>query len=458
MEDKNTEQDKAVSTSSGEGKKKTVKRKAPKWLKALEAQSWQAELLISGLVIAGLLQLPDIFIHWCEGYILESNEMGFMFLSFASMFLLAGIDSLILFFGFHFIFRSIWIALLGLNSVYPDGIDVGSTNGGGPKIWKKMKEKYPSLSNYNQELDDNCSLVFSVATVTIIFVTSISVLILLIYQLFQLLIAVFPVMSNYVIHIVIGIYVLFTLSSLVMQYLMKKYPDNKRIEKYSLAYGDAIGKAFSLYVFEQAIGYITSILFSNVKSKYFIVVPLIFGFFIGMAGGRHINSNPVYDNFGADEYFTFNNKPFKTFPFNYENLKQENVRIFTPIIPADIIYEDVLKVFIPTIEREKKHMDLVEWGLLKRIKNIGAARDSLHEINLQRYINFNQIFVNDVVCSNLDVQYYTHPNAQEEGILTYIPATKFKKGKNILEIRKNYFSEDGVQKIVKIPFYFERKN
>ena len=451
MEDKNTELENA------EHNKKN-KKKTPKWLKALEAQSWQAELLISGLVIAGLLQLPEIFIHWCEGYILESSEIGILFLSFASMFFLAGIDSLIVFFGFHFLFRSIWIALLGLNSVYPDGINVESTNGAGPKYWKKAKEEYPNLSNYNQELDESCSLVFSMATVTIIFVTSISALILLIYQFFQLLVGVFPILSKYVLHIGLGIYLLFFLSSIVVQYLIKKYPDNKTIEKFSLGYGSAVGKVFSFYVFEKPIGYIMSIFMSNVTSKYAVIFPLIIGFFLGMTGAGQTSTNPIYKNFEAEKYFTFNNKPFETFPFNYENLRQENVRIFTPIIPSDIIYEDVLRLFIPTIEREKKHMDLEAWGILKRIKNRGAARDSLHQANLKKHIAFNQVFVNDIPYTNLDFQNYRHPNAQEEGILTYIPATKFKKGKNILEIRKNYFSEDGVQKIVKIPFYFEGQN
>ncbi|MFK7808029.1 MAG: hypothetical protein AB8F74_09545, partial [Saprospiraceae bacterium] len=50
------------------------KKKTPKWLKALEAQSWQAELLISGLVVTGLLQAPSYFVDWMEGYIFESTE------------------------------------------------------------------------------------------------------------------------------------------------------------------------------------------------------------------------------------------------------------------------------------------------------------------------------------------------------------------------------------------------
>jgi hypothetical protein len=33
------------------------------WLKELGVQSWQAELVMSGLVVTGLFQLPDLFIR-----------------------------------------------------------------------------------------------------------------------------------------------------------------------------------------------------------------------------------------------------------------------------------------------------------------------------------------------------------------------------------------------------------
>ena len=37
-----------------------IEKKKPKWLRILEQQSWQAELLISGIAIVGALQLPEL--------------------------------------------------------------------------------------------------------------------------------------------------------------------------------------------------------------------------------------------------------------------------------------------------------------------------------------------------------------------------------------------------------------
>ncbi len=435
---------------------KKVKKKTPKWLKNLEAQSWQAELLISGLVIAGLLQLPELFIRWVEGYILESSEMGYMFLNIASIFFLVSIDSLIIFFGFHFLFRAIWVALLGLNSVFPEGINVDSTSGAGPKYWKKAKEKYPDLSAYNLNLDKRCSLIFSLATVTIIMMSSFSVIILLIYQLFRFLISYFPIVADYVVHIGIGLYLLFSITAFTIQFLAKKYPDNKRVEKFADGFGTVAGTLFSFYIFQKPIGYITSIYTSNVKSKYFILIVMVISFFMGLAGAKQTNDNPIYEYFRTEKYFTFNNRPHQLFSFNYRNLKPEDLQIFTPIITSDVVREDVLKVFIPTIAREKERLGLTELSLLEKLKTKRAIRDSIYRENLSKYADFNQIFVNEQGYQKLDFQYYAHPNAGEKGVMVYIPTSNFVEGKNMLEIRKNYFSKDGVQKIVKIPFYFAK--
>lgn len=438
-------------------KKQPKPSKKPKWLKALEAQSWQAELLISGLVIAGLLQLPTICVHYLEGYMIDSSPFGFGFLSLASLFFLSGFDILIFFFGIHFLFRGVWIALLGLNSVYPNGINENSTAGSGPTYWKKMKAKYPNLSEFNQELDNRCSSLFSLATIIVIFAFSFSILILIVYKVFQFLVGLFPGLEAYVPAIGIGLYILFTLTALAVGYLSKKYPDNPRAAKFIDKYNIYFYGIFSLFIFHKPLNYITNILASNTTDKRVFLYALVFGFGMGLFGSSHTGNNPIFRNFGSERYFTFNNKPYRTLAYNYENLWEGKTQIFTPMIPSDVVYGRTLKLFIPRIEREVDAMNLDERSLLEKIKNRNSTtfKDSLHQVNLQRYIDFNQIYVNEIPYTGLDFRFYTHPNAGEEGVSAYIPTDDFVVGKNILEIRKNYFSKENTQKIVQIPFYFE---
>ncbi len=141
--------------------------------------------------------------------------------------------------------------------------------------------------------------------------------------------------------------------------------------------------------------------------------------------------------------------------FNYDNLRDEGQFIFTPTIPSDQISGDRLKLFIPSVPREEEAMNLHDLSLRER-KSLGFhGRDSVYIEDLKKYADFNKVFVNNKAYPNLEFQYYKHPHAQESGVLTYIPTADFKKGKNVLEIRKEYFSKEKVQKIVAIPFYFE---
>ena len=440
----------------------TKKPQNTSWLLELGVQSWQAELVLSGLVITILFQLPDMFIHWVEPSIIQSGEIEATFLKIASMSFLIGIYCVVILFGIHLLLRGIWIALLGLHSVYPQGIDVASKNGMGPKYWQKTKEQYPNLTQYNVELDANCSIIFSLATMIIIMVSSLSICILIFYQFIRYLISVFPVIADNIIPIGIGVYLLFLILATLVQYLGKKYPDNPKIAKMVMQYGIAMSALFSLYVFRKPIGYITSISMSNNKSKYGWITYGIACVAMGFLGGKQISKIDTFNYFETEKYFTFNNRPHQILDLNYENLMGKEALIYTPFIQSDVVTDDFLKVFIPTIAREKEHINLKSkrsiYTISERLKLKSTQLEAIEIDNLKAYKQFNRIFLNDVEYPNLDFQYHWHAQADDKGLLVYIPTDSCKIGKNILEIRKNYFSKDSVQKIVKIPFFFEKND
>ena len=82
----------------------------------LEQESWQAELIISGVAILGALLLPELvdrFGQWALIYF--SEDLGlFLILFLFSQYFICG--SLIFGFVVHFILQGIWIGLIGLNS------------------------------------------------------------------------------------------------------------------------------------------------------------------------------------------------------------------------------------------------------------------------------------------------------------------------------------------------------
>ena len=119
-------------------------KKKPKWLRALETQSWQAELVISGLAIFGSLQLPSLLnnlVDYCLFNFSEEYMEVFFFL-----FIYPYFAATILIFSFiaHLILRALWIGMLGLVSVYPNGINPDQ-DFFSKDYMKKFLKEYPKV-------------------------------------------------------------------------------------------------------------------------------------------------------------------------------------------------------------------------------------------------------------------------------------------------------------------------
>jgi len=92
----------------------------PNWLQALQENSWELELLISGGAVFTLVQAPDLLQDWMLGFLSIHD------LDAAPIFFLGGMLGIkILTNGFilHLLLRSYWLALVCVNYVFPQGIN-----------------------------------------------------------------------------------------------------------------------------------------------------------------------------------------------------------------------------------------------------------------------------------------------------------------------------------------------
>ena len=100
----------------------------PDWLKKIQENSWELELLISGGAIFSLFQLSGSWVHWME----STNEFS-AFLGRNTILLIGTLGLELLKIGFisHIILRAIWLSMVCVNYVYPEGIKKEKIN------WKK---------------------------------------------------------------------------------------------------------------------------------------------------------------------------------------------------------------------------------------------------------------------------------------------------------------------------------
>jgi hypothetical protein len=131
------------------------------WLQRVQEQSWEPEILISGIVLFALIQIPP--------YIKEANE--YLNLNSVWIFSNGNVDEslaailltanywLILGFSIHLIGRSIWAAFVGLSYVYVDGVRLDKLKY--PAKYKKVIAKTSDYKELITKLEKFCSTIFA---------------------------------------------------------------------------------------------------------------------------------------------------------------------------------------------------------------------------------------------------------------------------------------------------------
>lgn len=130
----------------------------PKWLRKLERESWQAELIISGAALLGSLQLPGLLEKFQHYLLLNYERASLQLWFFATSYWALFVYGLVLLFVFHFIVRALWIGLVGLNSIYPDGIV--ETNLSSKDYQQKVQAEYGDIDGFINRLDRMASGMF----------------------------------------------------------------------------------------------------------------------------------------------------------------------------------------------------------------------------------------------------------------------------------------------------------
>lgn len=95
---------------------------SPHSIPARTTPTWELELLISGATVFGLLQLPDRLDAFLVAWINGTDATTLPFVMPLGVYLQFAVTMLVLTFVLHLCLRGYWVALVGLHSVYPEGI------------------------------------------------------------------------------------------------------------------------------------------------------------------------------------------------------------------------------------------------------------------------------------------------------------------------------------------------
>jgi len=168
------------------------------WLQRVQEQSWEPEILISGIVLFALIQIPP-FIRQGADYLDVNSIMIFSNGTFdetLSVVLLTANYWLIIGFTAHLISRSIWAAFVGLSYVYKDGIKLDKLNYA--ENYKNIISKNLDYQDMIVKLERFCSGVFAAIFLVFMCVLGTSFFFLVIGGIIALIIELFPESIEYV--------------------------------------------------------------------------------------------------------------------------------------------------------------------------------------------------------------------------------------------------------------------
>ena len=146
-----------------------MEQQISKWLKKLERESWQLELLVSGFTIFLLIGAYDELVEFTRDFRFNNEGGSGFYLAAIMMLYTITKCTMVLTFNLimHLILRGFWIGAIGLRSVGPS-IDYQRLKYHEFYI-DKLKRKMSSMDHLIVGLDRLCSVIFSFSFLSFLF-------------------------------------------------------------------------------------------------------------------------------------------------------------------------------------------------------------------------------------------------------------------------------------------------
>lgn len=415
------------------------------WLKKLERESWQLELLVSAFTIFLLIQAniayQDFFRGLRYAYNLNGDILAFVFFFFGL--LGVSIKALTLFLVFHLMLRGFWIGAIGLRSVQPT-IDFSALNYS-QRFTDRLKKKVRSLDDLVILLDQVCSVIFSFSFLVISM--------LIAFGLYLLFLGVIVFTTRWVnnlagetVSVLFGLLVVpLTLITgliyLIDYFSLGFFKKFKWFSKYYMPFYRFYG-FITFSGISRSIYYYLITKFSKKRIRWmylFVMAIWIFSFTM---------------EFDQKQFYSDESESYFIESDYYDDERQENQYVGILSIPSKVIQGAYMPLFIRYDPVDNSALRAIctdfdppkkeGWNTTLRFTmrggnvNLGADESSEDtEAKMLSCINdIYRITINDSTYEDLEMHFYEHPAKKQEGMLSMLNTRDFNHGLNKLKFEK----------------------
>jgi hypothetical protein len=405
----------------------------------LTSPTWELELFLSGAFVFAMMQLPGLIEQLFVALEPHATDRAGQVLFMGVLYGKAIAFTLVGMFLLHLIARAYWIALLGLQSVFPHGIQ-----------WKEMKvgpvgkEVYrtfmPDIGRVIARLDNFCSIVFSVGLVIVFVFVFSTMLVALGSGLAYALAVVFTHGENmrYFLYALMLVFVAIPVGATIVDRTRgDKYPPGTR--------GHRILRAMMRFAFginlTAVMGPMMWTLATNLgrkKSMAFLYVALI-GLIVVAVVDRLAQSDRLsinsYDYFGASRAHAVNNRFYESQRLPGKSYAR------APSIQSDIIKDPYVKLFIPYSPRRDNPAIAASCPTLAPIANRGLQvggdaplPDSITVPVLSCIARMHAVSLDGAPRPDVEFSFYEHPTTGVKGVIAYIAVDSLARGRHVIGV------------------------
>jgi hypothetical protein len=383
----------------------------PDWLRTIQLNSWEAELLVSALVLYALFQVPDFI----KGFALQNFERSSLFHGFFNV-IKRAVELLSLGYITHILVRGVWVANVGLSYVFPNGID--SKRLGFKGKFGKEVESQSSLVKSVLRLERLSSLIYGISFLLFGLILGFGTLFLPFVALSELLPKLVEPNSSYTILMVLA----FFLYMAIFLILFIDFVTNglfRRIEWTAKIYYPVslILRVLTLsFLYRRAL----LVLVSNVKGWRSYLIPTVL--FIVSASFIVIKKQLSIADL---KRYLQNNQAGMVVSANYENSRAKG-EYFITTIKSDLISESVLSVFIK---------DVGIFETIHKWEALGGKKwEELNSQESSEYLNQWLTFTIDSVEYSPEWHLSQHPDDRFFGFSSFLDIKALKRGKHSLKV------------------------
>ena len=421
----------------------------PEWLQKLEEESWQAELIISGLAIYGTLQTPEL-IEWLMDWCLVGiDERFFKLLYFFFTYLGIGAYFLIFIFIGHFVLRAVWVGLVGLSSVFPKGVNEDSEAYSKHFIQKFIAD-HPDQNLRIRQLDQLCSVLFGLGAQLVMIFMAINIDIVILGVVWYALDSFLGATIGSIVSIVFFSFFIFY-AILFFASNHKRLRDKPLVKRWQYPIYKGVQTVF-LHIFARPASYLAMVFQTNLSLKRYVGIVVVMMFVVMLFFSSRFFNFRFISFMRPELLYEHYDEEDRLIPDHYASMHKGDRRLLSLELENDVVSGDFLRVFVPVFSRESAITDSLCVEFEEQSSSDDSEKPNYYTACYQKMHRF---YVNDSLYQNQEIIRYQHPNQGEDGILIYLPTDQFKTGKNVLRVEKSNVEPGSVLRRMQALFWFE---